>query len=118
MTDIVSQLESCGFTIKETRDVELSSEIASQIYAGKTGEPFYDDLVNHMTSGTCKVLVLSDIDAVNKLRKHIGPADPEQAQVEAPDTIRAKFASSLIQNAIHAPSNPEDKETTYQLLFN
>ena len=39
----------------------MSSEIASQIYADKAGEPFYDDLVNHMTSGTCKVLVLSDM---------------------------------------------------------
>ena len=62
--------------IQETRDIELTSDIASKIYAGKQGEPFFDDLVNHMTSGTCKVLVLSDIDAVEKLRSVVGAPDP------------------------------------------
>ena len=58
----------------------MSNEIASKIYAGKQGEPFFDDLVNHMTSGTCKVLVLSDIDAVDKLRNVVGAPDPVAAQ--------------------------------------
>ena len=58
------------------KDIEMTRDVASKIYAGKSGEPFFDDLVNHMTSGSCKVLVLSQTDAVKKLRAEIGPADP------------------------------------------
>ena len=93
---------SIYYRAKESRDVELSSEIASKIYAGKSGEDFFDDLVSHMTSGACKVLVLSDVDAVEKLKKTIGPSNPEEAK-NHPDTIRGKIASSIIANGIHAP---------------
>lgn len=83
-TDIVEQLKSVGFEIQEMREVEMTKEVASKIYAGKSGEPFFDDLVNHMTEGTCKVLVLSDTDAINKLRDEIGPVDPEEAKQPVP----------------------------------
>ena len=53
--DILAQLESVGFQINEVKDVTLTKEVASKIYSGKEGEPFFDDLVNHMTEGTCKV---------------------------------------------------------------
>ena len=53
--DIIAQLENVGFQINEVKDVTLTKEVASKIYSGKEGEPFFDDLVNHMTEGTCKV---------------------------------------------------------------
>ena len=116
--DIIAHLETCGFTVRETRDVELSSEIASKIYAGKAGEAFFDELVDHMTSGSCKVLVLSEIDAVEKLRNTMGDPDPEKAKNENPNSIRAKLASSIIANAIHAPTEEEDIQLHFQLLLN
>ena len=94
----MDQLKSVGFEIKVMKDVELTRDVASKIYAGKEGEPFFDELVNHMTEGTCKVLVLSDIDAINKLREQVGPTDPAEAKETNSQSIRAKFAQSLIQN--------------------
>jgi len=96
----MEQLKSVGFEIQEVRDIELSRDVASKIYAGKEGEEFFDDLVNHMTEGTCKVLVMSDIDAISKLREQVGPMDPEEAKQTAADSIRAKFAESLIHNGL------------------
>ena len=63
-----------------------------------------------------QVVVLSDSDAVEKLRGQIGPVDPEQAKAEAADSIRAKFAQSLLKNAIHAPSSVEDAKLHFELL--
>ena len=94
----MDQLKSVGFEIEVVKDVELSRDVASKIYAGKEGEEFFDDLVNHMTEGTCKVLVLSDIDAISKLKEQVGPVDPEEAKQTNSDSIRAKFAQSLIHN--------------------
>ena len=62
------------------------------------------------------MVVLSDSNAIDKLRGEIGPVDPELAKTEAANSIRAKFAESLLKNAIHAPSSAQDAKLHFELL--
>ena len=78
------------------------------------GRPFYDDLVEFMTSGPCLPMALERDNAVAQLRTVIGATDPAEA---APGTIRKLFAESKGRNAIHASDSPENAAREVAFFF-
>jgi nucleoside-diphosphate kinase len=78
------------------------------------GRPFYDDLVEFMTSGPCLPMALERDNAVGQLRTVIGATDPAEA---APGTIRKLFAESKGKNAIHASDSPENAAREVAFFF-
>lgn len=102
---ILAAIEEAGFRIVGLASRRMSATEANRFYDVHIGKPFFDPLVAFITSGmTVGVLLETEGDAVKRLREVVGATDPAKA---APGTIRARFGSSLTENAVHASDSPE-----------
>ena len=111
---IIALLEEKGFTIRAARVMQLTKAQASEFYAIHRGRPFYDELVQFMTSGQCMPMVLEKADAVAALREAIGATDPAEA---AAGTVRKLYAESKGRNAIHASDSDENAHREARFFF-
>lgn len=111
---ILAHLEQRGFRVVAARVMRLTRAQAGEFYAVHTGRPFYDELVEFMTSGECMPMILEKRGAVAALRDAIGATDPAQA---APGTVRKLFAESKGRNAIHASDSDENAARESRFFF-
>jgi nucleoside-diphosphate kinase len=111
---ILSRFESAGLRIVAARMLHMSKEQASAFYGIHQGKPFFDELVDFMTSGPVMVQVLEGEDAVAKNRDIMGATNPANA---APGTIRADFADSFTENAVHGSDAPDTAATEIAFFF-
>lgn len=111
---ILSRFEAAGLRIVAARMLHMSREQASAFYAVHQGKPFFDELVEFMSSGPVLVTVLEGEDAVAKNREIMGATNPANA---APGTIRADFADSLTENAVHGSDSPETAAVEIAFFF-
>ena len=95
---IISRFERAGLTIVASKMLHLSPEQAGSFYAEHQGKPFYDNLIAFMTSGPVEVLVLEGDNAVQLNRQLMGDTNPQKADA---GTIRADFAQTISENAVH-----------------
>ncbi len=102
---ILAHVEAAGFTVKAVKMTRLTAAQAGAFYAVHEGRPFYDELVEFMTSGPVMPMVLEADDAVLAFRETIGATDPAEA---AEGTVRKLFAESKGRNAIHASDSDEN----------
>ena len=102
--EIISRFENNGLRIVASKMVHLTKEQAGGFYAVHKERPFYNDLVDYMTSGPVIVQVLEGENAIMKNREIMGATNPADA---APGTIRADFAASIEENAVHGSDAPE-----------
>jgi len=96
--EIYSRFEKAGLQIIAARMEHLSEMEAKAFYAVHEDRPFYNALVNFMISGPVMVQVLYGENAVAKHREIMGATNPKEA---AAGTIRADFADSIDENAVH-----------------
>ncbi|HET8705466.1 MAG TPA: nucleoside-diphosphate kinase [Pseudomonadales bacterium] len=96
--DIYSRFEKAGLKIVAAKMLHLSADVAGGFYAEHRERPFFKDLVAFMTSGPIIVQVLEGENAVALHRDLMGATDPKKA---AAGTIRADFAQSIDENAVH-----------------
>lgn len=101
---ILAELEKGGFRIIGLASRGLTSDEAHIFYDVHVGKPFFDTLLEFVTSGMTVGVLLEAPDAVPALRAFVGATDPEKAE---PGTIRATYGRSLTQNAVHASDSPE-----------
>ncbi len=101
---INAKIEEAGLRIVAQRRVQLSQEQAGKFYEIHKERPFYNDLVEFMTSGPVVVQVLEGEDAIARYREVMGATNPSEA---APGTIRAEFAKSIDANSVHGSDAPE-----------
>jgi nucleoside-diphosphate kinase len=111
---IIALLEEKGFAVKAARVLQLTKKQAGEFYAVHKGRPFYEELVQFMTSGPCMPLVLEKANAVLALRDAIGATDPAEA---APGTVRKLYAESKGRNAIHASDSDENAAREARFFF-
>jgi nucleoside-diphosphate kinase len=111
---IIALLEEKGFMVKASRVLQLTKKQAGEFYAVHKGRPFYDELVQFMTSGPCMPLVLEKANAVLALRDAIGATDPAEA---AAGTVRKLYAESKGRNAIHASDSDENAAREARFFF-
>ncbi|MFA6037608.1 MAG: nucleoside-diphosphate kinase [Legionellales bacterium] len=95
---IYQRFEDNGLHVIAAKMMHLSPKQAGQFYAVHAARPFYKDLVEFMSRGPVMVQVLAGENAVAKHREIMGATNPKDA---APGTIRADFASSIDENAVH-----------------
>lgn len=109
---IIWRLNQTGFTIVEMRLERLSRQMAREFYAVHKDKPFYEPLVDYMSSGPIVPMALEKKDAVAALREFIGATDPAKA---ACGTIRQEIALNVQENSVHASDSPENaaKETAF-----
>ena len=112
--NILAHLEREGFHILAVKRLTLSKAQAEGFYAVHRERPFFDSLVEFMTSGPVIPAVLTAPNAVPKLRQAMGATNPEEADE---GTIRKLYASSIEKNAIHGSDSPENAEIEKQFFF-
>lgn len=95
---IYSRFEQNGLNIVAAKMLHLTKEQAEGFYAEHSERGFFNDLVSFMTSGPVMIQVLEGENAVLKHREIMGATNPKDA---APGTIRADFAASIDENAVH-----------------
>lgn len=103
-----------GFTIRAMKMLFMSRNDAARFYAIHKGKPFFDSLIEFMSSGPVIVAVLEKESAVPELRKLVGNTDPQKADE---GTIRRMFATEISRNAIHASDSDENAEIEWSQFF-
>ncbi|MBT3043521.1 MAG: nucleoside-diphosphate kinase [Candidatus Thiodiazotropha sp. (ex Codakia orbicularis)] len=111
---IYSRFESAGLRIVASRMFQLSREQAGEFYAVHKARPFYNDLIDFMTSGPVMVQVLEGDNAISRNRKIMGATNPQEA---AAGTIRADFAETVDENAVHGSDGPDTAKVEIGFFF-
>ncbi len=111
---IYSRFETNGLKIVAAQMRQLSRAEAEGFYAVHKERPFFNALVEFMTSGPVMIQVLEGEDAIAKNRALMGATDPKKAE---PGTIRADFAESIDANAVHGSDAPETAAVEIAYFF-
>jgi len=111
---IYTQFEQAGLKIIAARMMHLSKEQAEGFYAVHKERPFFNDLVEFMTSGPVIVQVLEGENSIANHRKVMGATNPKEADA---GTVRANFATSIDENACHGSDAPETAAVEIAYFF-
>ena len=112
--DIISMFESNGLKIAAAKISVMSKAKAEEFYAEHKARPFFGELVSFMTSGPVMLMCLSGDNAVLKNREIMGATDPKKA---LPWTVRAKYADSMGENAVHGSDSVASADRELALFF-
>lgn len=102
---IINQINEAGFRIVAMKLTQLTQNDAERFYAVHKERPFFGELVEFMTSGPIVAAILEKDNAVADFRTLIGATNPAEA---AEGTIRAKYATSIGENAVHGSDSDEN----------
>jgi len=111
---ILAMINEAGFDIAAMRMVRLTKPQAESFYSVHKGKPFFEGLIEFMTSGPVVVMILRHENAVEQFRKLIGSTDPGKAE---PGTIRKLYAVSVQMNAIHGSDSKENAAIEANFFF-
>ncbi len=111
---ILGRFEARGLKIVALRLVQVPTELAERHYAVHQGKPFYEGLVEYITSSPVVAMVLEGTNAVAAVRKTVGATRSFEAD---PGTIRGDLALEVGRNLVHASDAPETAEEEIALWF-
>lgn len=112
--DILSIIIKNGFKIRAMKFLKLSIDQAKAFYEIHEDKPFYNNLVEFMSSGPIVAAILEKESAIDEYRKLIGATNPEKSEV---NTIRNLFGTSLEKNAVHGSDSDENAEIESDFFF-
>ncbi len=111
---VIQRFEQKGLRLAGLKLVQPSRTLAEKHYAVHKGKPFYDSLLNFLTSGPTVAMVWQGREAINVARSLIGPTDGAKAP---PGTIRGDFALITQNNLVHGSDSPENAALEIALWF-
>lgn len=111
---ILDRILNAGFWVVAAKIVHLNKTQAEEFYAVHKGRPFYDGLVQFMSSGPILVAIIQKENAVEDYRKLIGKTDPAEAEE---GTIRHDFGTNLQANAVHGSDSDENAVRECDFFF-
>ena len=112
--EIVGRFERKGLKIVALKMVHVTRDIAERYYAEHKGKPFFEGLMNYITSGPSVAMVLEGKDVVPVVRKMMGVTNPVQAEF---GTIRGDYAMFTGRNVIHGSDSPASAEREISVFF-
>jgi nucleoside-diphosphate kinase len=112
--EIIHRFELSGFKVLGIQMMHLTDEKAQGFYRVHQDKPFFNELVEFMTSGRCVPMVLEKENAVQDLRALIGVTDSRKASC---GTIRNNFGTDIQENAVHASDSPENAKVEIGYFF-
>ena len=112
--EICQRLENSGLSIIKKQSLHLDREKAEGFYIEHKGKPFFEDLIDFMTSGPVMLMCLEGENAVAANREIMGATNPAEA---AEGTIRKLYAKSIGENAVHGSDSPESAERELAYFF-
>lgn len=109
--NILVEYERNGLKVLDMKLIHATAELAEQHYAEHKGKPFFNRLVSYLTRSPLVALVLEGENVISRVRTLNGTTDPETSQ---DNTIRALYALSMSENAVHASDSKQsaDRERT------
>ena len=107
-------IEENGLVIVAQKRIKLSNQLAEGFYSIHKEKPFFQDLIDYMTSGAVIVQVLEGVNAVEKYRKIMGSTDPENAEE---GTIRKLHALNIQENSVHGSDSSENAKIEIEYFF-
>lgn len=102
---VIAQIQDAGFKVTALKMVKLTDDSAKGFYEVHKERPFFNDLIEYMTSGPCVPIALQKENAVEDFRKLIGATDPAKAE---DGTIRKLYAASIQENIVHGSDSDEN----------
>jgi len=108
-------IEKNGLRIIAQKRIKLTIEQAEKFYYVHNDKPFFNDLVEYMTSEPVVVQILSGDNAVKKYREVMGATNPENA---LDGTIRKLFALNVQENSVHGSDSDENARKEIEFFFN
>jgi len=111
---IISRLESQGLNLVALKMLHLDKALARRHYAIHRDKPFFESLVDYISSAPIIAIVFEGKRAVEVIREAIGPTDPAKAEA---GTIRGDFGLDIGRNTIHGSDSVETAEEEIKLLF-
>ncbi|MEX1063118.1 MAG: nucleoside-diphosphate kinase [Balneolaceae bacterium] len=112
--EVIRRIQQAGFRIVAMKMTRLTKETAGGFYAVHQKRPFFESLVDFMSSGACVPMILEKENAIADFRALIGATNPEEAEK---GTIRADFADSLGENIIHGSDSVENGQLEAAYFF-
>ncbi|MCK4963875.1 MAG: nucleoside-diphosphate kinase [Dehalococcoidia bacterium] len=112
--EIISRLEGQGLKVVAVKMIWVDGALAKRHYAVHEGKPFFEELVEFITSRPIIAAIFEGEDAVAVVRSAMGETDPARA---APGTIRGDLAQDIGRNLIHGSDSEETAETEIDLFF-
>ncbi|GAI17904.1 unnamed protein product [marine sediment metagenome] len=112
--EIIRRFEKKGLKLVAAKFVQISEELAGQLYAVHRGKPFFEGLIKYLSSAPVLVTVWEAQGVINMARKMIGATFGYDAE---PGTIRGDFSCSRGYNLIHGSDSPESAEQEIKLFF-
>jgi nucleoside-diphosphate kinase len=112
--EIIARFERVGLSVGRLELAPVTLAQAQANYAEHEGKPFYNGLIEYITSGPVVKMVLSGSNAVAIARKLMGATDPRDA---APGTIRGDFGLVMDENVIHGSDSPESAAREIGIFF-
>ena len=112
--EVISRFERKGLALHAIKLIEVSMELAKRHYGEHEGKPFFQDLIDFITSGKVLAMVVEGENAIAAVRQINGATDPLKA---VPGSIRGDFATSIDENIVHASDAPETAAREIGLWF-
>ena len=111
---ILNRFEISGLETVNIKLIKLTKDQASSFYEMHKGKPFFENLVDFMTSGPCIPFVVEGVDSIKSVREMMGSTNPDEA---ASGTIRSDFADSIDSNIIHGSDSKESADREIAFFF-
>jgi nucleoside-diphosphate kinase len=111
---IISRLEAQGLKMVALKMLHMDRALAERHYAIHAGKPFFNDLIDYITSSPIIAVAFEGVGAVEAIRRIMGATDPAKAEA---GTIRADFGLDVQQNAVHGSDSKESAEKEIKLFF-
>lgn len=112
--EVISRLERRGLKLTAAKFMAVSQELAEQHYQVHQGKPFYEGLIQYITSSPVMAMVWAGPDAIAAVRQTMGATRPTEA---APGTLRHDYALQVGRNLTHASDSVENGEKEVALWF-
>jgi nucleoside-diphosphate kinase len=111
---VIDKLESAGLRVLASKRIHMTKAQAEAFYAVHRERPFFEELTTFMSSGPTVVQVLEGEDAIARNREVMGATNPAEAAL---GTIRADYATSIGENAVHGSDGPETAREEIAFFF-
>jgi len=112
---IIDRFEEKGLKVIALKMMQISEELAHKHYGEHKGKPFFQGLVEYITSGPVVAMVLEGKEAVSAVRNMMGATNPLKAD---PGTIRGTYAMDIGRNVVHGSDSPDSAKREIALFFN
>lgn len=112
--NVIARLEGKGLRVAALKLIQIDRSLAERHYAAHTEKPFFPGLIQFITSGPVVAMVMEGDDAIQVVRRMMGPTNPKEAP---PGTIRGDLALTIDCNVVHGSDGPEAAATEIGLYF-